>query len=411
MARQGTGLNIAKYRSMAGRTQQQVAAVIGVTKNYISMIENGHRALTDIHHIHAIAEFLGVSFVDLTGQPYKPTTRSDYETHIVIPRLRAALDEGDEPVELLPMEQLAIAADRSMSARMACDVPAIGEHLPALLASTRVMWFEHGDRAAGDLLVKAAVTGALAIKSAGWVDLAHRLAELALSVATALGDPICVAAARFAVAQCALSVGSRGRSARIAAGGAEDLDRLTRGSLPRNMVEDVMAWMGLLHLHAALSVAGMERPDRPTAAAADGHLAEAEAAARRVTGDPWRMEFSAANVATWRVGVALENGHPERAPELARRVDLSQLRTRQRRSRLHLDTGRAQFVIGDTDGAVQSLLAADRAAPNDLRSRSAAVEITAQLVRDMSSHGDGSTALLELAKRVGVDPADPGEAS
>jgi hypothetical protein len=120
------------------------------------------------------------------------------------------------------------------------------------------------------------------------------------------------------------------------------------------------------------------------------------------------MEFTGANVGTWAVGIALENGHPERAPELARRVDANQLRTAQRRSRLHLDTGRAQFIAGDNDAAVLSLLEADRAAPHDLRSRPTAVEMVAHMVRDAPRRG-GSEALRDLAIRVGVDPLSPPE--
>lgn len=398
--KEAIGVRAARLRILAGLTQQQVADAVGVTKSYISMLETGQREVNKRTLLDALAEALDVSTTDLTGQPYAPLTRGDLETYMVVPKVRAALDEPDDPIEVRTFDQLEVAADRAMAARMACDMVALGQHLPGLIAETRVGWFEHGDRRAGELLVKAAVTGSLAFKAAGWVDLGVRLAELADTVAVSLGDPVCIGAARFAVAQCALATGSRKRSARLAIAGADDLDRLTRTKLPPAMLNDVLAWMGVLHLHAALSVAALDGGDP------DGHLDAAGAAVRHVTGDPWRMEATNANVDTWRVGVALENGHPDRAPALARLVDPNELRTPQRRSRLYLDTGRALFIVGDQEGAVRSLLAADRAAPGDLRSRPTAVEIVLKMVRDHPRRG-GSEQLRDLAHRVGVDTLAP----
>jgi len=407
MARQGIGLRITYWRGLAGKTQQEVADSIGVTREFISQVENGKKPLTRIDHAHGIAQFLGISFSDVVGLPYTPADRTDYENTIGITRIRAAIDEGDDPVEPLPIQELALAADRAMAARMACDVPLLGQHLPDLLSGARVRWFEHGDRQAGELLVKGAFTGSLALKSAGWFDLGFRLAELANAVATALGDPECIAAARFAVAQCALTNGSRRRSLRLAVEGAEDLDRLTRrGQLPALVREGVISWKGLLHLQAALSQAGLPHEGGSHTDAVDGHLAEAAAAARHVTVDSWRMGFGTANVNVWAIGAALESGNPGRVRELAARVDVSQLRTPHRLSRFHLDVGRARFLEEDVDGAVRAFLRADRAAPDDLRRRADVVEMVSQMVRSASGPRGGSSELRDLAVRVGVTEPD-----
>jgi transcriptional regulator with XRE-family HTH domain len=401
----GIGLRVARYRILAGLSQRELAEAVGVSRPYVTMIEAGDRAVTRRTTLDALAHALGVSNTDLTGQPYLPATRSDLETYRVLPQIRAALEEPDDGVTITarPLDQLELAADRAMAARMNCDMVTLGQHLPDLLTETRMLWFEHGDRTAGALLVKAAVTGSLALKAAGHIDLGLRLAELADTVATTLGDPVCIGAAQFTVAQAALATGHRRRSARLAAAGADTLDRLTRTKLAPNMMNEVLTWLGMLNLHAALSVAALDDGDP------DAHLAAAAAAARHVTGDPMRMEFSEANVGTWRVGIALENGHADQAPQLARLVDPNQLRTPQRKSRLYLDTGRALFISGDHDGATRAFLAADRAAPGDLRSRATAVELVAQMVRDAPTHG-GSTELRDLAVRVmGIDPLSPPE--
>jgi transcriptional regulator with XRE-family HTH domain len=399
--REAIGYRIARIRDTAGMTQEQLADRVGVSKPYVSMVENGKRAITKRSRLIEFAEALGVPITVLTGQPYEPTTRHDLEHHLIIPQIRMSLDEPDEgPVSPRSLTDLDAVAELAMAARMNCDIADLGRHLPGLISETRVLWFEDGNRQAGELLVKAAVTGSLALKAAGWVDLGVRLADLADTVATSLGDPVCRAAATFAVAQAALAVGSRKRSARLAIAGAEDLDRLSRTKLPPKILNDVLAWLGVLQLHGALSVAALDNGDP------DGHLAEARAAARHVTGDPWRMEFSDANVGTWAVGIALENGHPEQAPQLARLVDPNKLRTRHRRSRLWYDTGRGLYIAGDSAGATKALLAADREAPGDLRTRAAAIEIVAQMVRDAPQHG-GSEQLRDLAVKVGVNPFAP----
>lgn len=394
------GYRIAALRGAREKTQQELADAIGISKTYMSFIENGRRPVTR-HLLFALADFFGISTTDLTGQPYQPLTAADLTNFVVVPQIRDALDEPDAgPSDPRPLADLERLADLSMVARMNCDMAAVGEYLPPLLADARVLWFDTGNREAGILFVKASFAGCLAVKAAGFIDLAVRLAEAALSVAQAVGDAVCIAAARYAVAQCALSNGRRNRSTRIATEGINDLDRLTRSSLPPMMMNDVRALMGMLHLHTALSVAGIDGGDPA------GHLNAADVLSRHVTGDPLRLEFTTANVRTWAVGIALENHDPGRAPELARLVNVAELHTPQRRSRLHLDSGRGLAQIGDSAGAVRALLAADEAAPGDLRIRPSAVDLVASMVRASPRRG-GSDALRELAVKVGVDPYAP----
>lgn len=394
------GYRIAALRGAREKTQKEVADALGISRGYMSLIENGDRPVTR-HLLFRMADYFGLSTTDLTGQPYQPLTAGDLTNFVVVPQIRDALDEPDAgPADPRPMAELERLADLAMAARMNCDMEGVGQHLPPLLADTRVLWFDGGNREAGILFVKAAVTGCLAIKAAGFIDLAVRLAETAMTAAQAVGDPVCVAAARFAVAQCALSNGRRNRSARTAMEGIDELDRLSRTSLPPIMQNDVRALMGMLHLHTALTVAGIDGGDP------GGHLNAADVLSRHVTGNPWRLEFTYANVRTWAVGVALENHNPDQAPELARLVNVNELHTPQRRARLHLDRGRGLAQIGDTDGAIRALLAAEETAPGDLRIRPSAVELVASMVRTSPRRG-GPDHLQELAIKVGVDPFAP----
>jgi transcriptional regulator with XRE-family HTH domain len=364
------------------------------TAAFVSQIENGRRAVTNRNTLCALAYALRVSITDLTGQPYEPQIGGDLGMYRIASAVRTALDEPDDPVQPRPIQALTDLADRVMAARMECDTAALGRDLPALLAETRQMGDGPSSVAAGRLFVQAAVTGSLALKPAGWVDLAVRLAERADATARTIGDPACAAAAQFALAQCALAAGNRRRSLAIA---TTAIILVQGGGTGRRMSSEATTWHTMLCLHAALTSASLHDAGR-----AQDYLEEAIWMASRVHGDPWRMECTVANAHCWAVGIALENGEPDRIPALVRQVDPNSLRTPHRRSRLFLDAGRAAYVLGDHFTAVRRLLAADQAAPGELRHRPSAVEVVAQMVRESPTRG-GSSELQDLATRVGVN--------
>jgi len=401
MSRTVIGRNVLALRSLSGMTQEALADKVGITRTYLSKIENGHKAIDKRSTLIRLSAALECSIQELFGQPYKPTAHADLALIAAVPLIRAALDEPEnDPTAPRTFQQLDMAVDRAMAARMDCTPDVLGEYLPGVLGDARTLWYDQGNYAGGVLFVKALVTGSLALKPAGYIDLALRMAELADQVAAAHGDPVCIAAAQFALAQCALAVGSRKRSARLAGGGADQLDQLTRtGKLPPQLHNDVLTWMTMLRLHAALSDASLGTGDPA------GHLAVAAAAARGVVGNPWRMEATPENVRVWEVGVNVEEGNLDQALHLLRRVEVNGLLSPQRKARLWLDGGRAAALTGDTDTAIRYLLLADDAAPGDLRQRGGAVDLVAGFVRQTS--GGGSAALLDLAHRVGVDPTHP----
>jgi transcriptional regulator with XRE-family HTH domain len=389
------GLRVARWRDIGGLTQQQLADAVSVSREYISMIENGKRAVTKRSLLYDLASALRVSVTDLTGEPTPPRTPAERAAYLAAPAIRQALDGFDEPPQPRTPEQLAALSDRAMSARMASDFGLLGDILPGLLAETAIL-AEDGVESAVALHVQACVVAALALKPLGVVDLARRAAARAACYAEWFGDPVHVAAAQFATAQTVLAGGSSRSSLDLAERAADRLAPYTTG-------DDGRALYGMLHLHAALSAATIGRSED-----ARSHLDEAASVAPTVTGDPWRMEFTPANVAVWRVGVALENGEADRAPEYAQEVDQAQLRTVQRRARLCIDTGRGLYLAERPDAAVRALLAADDIAPQEVRTRTSVREIVGQMIRDAPTRG-GSDDLRDLATRMGIDPLAPPE--
>ncbi len=386
------GLRVARWRDIAGMTQQELADRIGVSREYVSMIENGKRAVTKRSLLYELASALGVSITDLTGQPTPPRTAEERAAYIAAPAIRQALDGPDDPVEPRSIAHLADIADWAMGARMAGDWTTLGRILPGLISETAVLAEGHEARALA-VHVQSCVVASQALKPLGFIDLSRLLAERALAYARQLGDPVHTAAAQFAVAQAVLAGGSRRQSMTVAEQAAELLQ-------PDATSDDGRAWYGLLHLHAALSAAAVGQADN-----AESHLSEAAEIAQTVSGDPWRMEFTPANVGVWRVGVALENGEPGRAPEHARRVDQTRLRTVDRRVRLHVDTARGLYLAGRHPAAVRALLTADDIAPQGVRTRAAVREIVSQMARD--ARQGGSDELRDLALRFGIDPLAP----
>lgn len=387
------GLRVARWRDIAGMTQQELADRVGVTAAYISMIENGRRAVTKRSLVIALASALGVRVEDLTAQPVPPRDRVELAIYSAAPAVRRALTE-DPDGPLPDVNGVTQRVHAAMRARATCDYLTLAELLPDVIADVRRLAEEPATSRVGlSLMVRAGITGTLPLRDLGHVDLAARLADHAEQAAVKLGEPVELAAVAFAVGQVALTAGAQRKSLSVATRAADAIGDSAGG--------DLAAWEGMLRLHAALSAASLGRSDEAVA-----HWQAAGDAVVRADGaDSWLMEATPANVALWRVAIALENGEPDRAPEYARRVDRSALRLPGRRARLHIDTGRGLFLAGCSDEAIQHFLMADKISSFDVRPRPEVREIVSQMLRD--ARGRGGSELRTLAVRVGVDPLAP----
>lgn len=391
------GLRIARWRDIGGMTQAQLADAVGVTREYISMIENGKRPVTKRSLLIALARALNVSFTDLTGQPREPESSEELVVANIESGVRTALDEDPDGEPLPDAAEIRSTVHRVRIARMACDFPTMAALLPPLVIQTRVLAGSSSPELARvglSSFVAATTDAAFTIKAHGHIDLAMRLAEAAQDAAASLGEPAERAAAAFAIAQCALAGGSRRKSLRVTTEAA--------AALGDDGDDDSLTWYGMLHLHAALSEAALGHSDNVAP-----HMAEAVAAATRVTTDGWLQELTPTNVGIWRVAIALENGEPDQAPQYARRIDRSKIRGVDRRAHLHIDTGRGLYAAGQVDVAVREFLRADDLAPQKVRSRPWVLELVGQMVRD-APRRSGSNELRELAARCRIDPlAEP----
>ncbi|MGL5828945.1 MAG: helix-turn-helix domain-containing protein, partial [Angustibacter sp.] len=110
------GLRVRRARRARGMTLQVLADRSGLSKSFLSMVENGGRSLERRRHIAAVAEALGISPADVIGSAAElggmARTRGGHEfVHEVRVTL---LTEGLERAEgylLLPAELLLVEAE------------------------------------------------------------------------------------------------------------------------------------------------------------------------------------------------------------------------------------------------------------------------------------------------------------
>ncbi len=85
------GSRVRSCRRFRGMTLETLAGLSGLSKGYLSMIEDGLRPLNNRHHVAALADALKVSVTDLTGQPYPANDRASTEVHSGLAVIRDTL--------------------------------------------------------------------------------------------------------------------------------------------------------------------------------------------------------------------------------------------------------------------------------------------------------------------------------
>ena len=79
------GSNIRRYRRGMHRTQQQVAAQIGLSRASLANIESGHQWVR-LHHLYAIAEVLDLDSPTVLMPPLKPAPQHAELSELPLPK-------------------------------------------------------------------------------------------------------------------------------------------------------------------------------------------------------------------------------------------------------------------------------------------------------------------------------------
>jgi transcriptional regulator with XRE-family HTH domain len=379
------GSRVRTIRKRRGLSLPQAAGLAGVTKQYLSMLENGHRGFARRGLLEDLAHALSCSVGDLTGQPYLPGDRASAVALSNLPAISIALydvtldDVPDMPAR--PVDELARWATDANEHAANSRYSAAGRDLGTLLTELHIHAVT-GDsdtrRAALAALTEACFVGSGSARALGNMDLAVVAARRGEDAAHRLEDPALRAFAAMTSTSALSRIGARRRALSVAKAALDSIELFADPTTPDTAPAEAA---GMLHLSTAQMAAKDHRPGD-----AHAHLDAARDIAAH-TGEQNRLWFSfgPANVRAWSLSVAVELGE---GPALAEQIEHSpgydeDLATNDRRAALHFDLARA---YGQAEGvrdpaSLRHLDLADRIAPQRIRHDPVARELVHELDR------------------------------
>ena len=365
------GARARMIRRRRGLSLEVVAGLAGITKQYLSQLERGQRGFNRRGLIEDLANALGCSVADLTGQPYLPPDRASADVLTTLPGIRLVLnDYGPTDVPDLaprPTEELASLADRANENCGQAEYVLAGHGVGDLLARSQgsaltVVSAERGQ--AFTAAVTACFVAGVVSSRAGNIDLAITAARRGYDLARQYDDRALVGFACWYWACELTSMGARTRANAVLSEGIDTLIPAVRLSAADTLAAELV---GMMHLQQARTAARERRVQD-----AHAHLDEAARLARRVgERNGMRQHFGPTNVAAWRVSIGVELVEGAQVYEHARTVpiDINALGSRERSSSMHFDLARVLAQEeGPRDGeAIRHLDMADRIAPQRIR--------------------------------------------
>lgn len=378
---------------------QVLADRAGLSKSFLSLVENGHRQLDRRSHITAIADALDVSVGEITGQPYFPPPAPDgVGGHGAVPKVRLALlgSSLEEPADVAarPSTQLAEETSRVELLCEASDYGAFGRLLPDLIPQLHVAVADGDERDQKDALrylIRAYHATFYLLKDLGYLDLAQIAVHDAREAAKMLDDPSMSGLAAFVRTHALLPAGVYTAALMSARRAAERLQ-------PHMAERTVAELYGMLHLSAALASVNLTQPSDIST-----HLTEAQATSERIgEGNAFGLHFGPTNVGIWRVALLVELGEPDKAVEVTESVQPELISSHGRRATFYADWGRALAQLpGRERDAIEKLRIAERHAPEQIRNNPLVRETVTHLLERARSAAGGRD-LRGLAYRMGV---------
>lgn len=369
------GAGLRALRRQRGVSLANLAEQTGISKSYLSMVENGKRLLTSTVFLDSIAEALRISPAELTGQPVAPTDPSTGGAHAMIPALRLSLMGLSVPASVPggrlpedPLQLLTARVARANALYHASQYDTLAAELPGLLSDLReAADARHGyvRRRLLQLLAGAYHPACvMLLKYLGYPDLAYVAVTRAAEVIAELEDPQYSALSDFFTAHVLLAVGSPGQALAHAGTAISVLERQREGG------RAPQALLGELHLIAATAATrDTTRAGEARRLGAETHLAEARRLAQ-YTGETrdWHLNFGLTNVGIHHVSLNATLGRHGAAVEAGGALDPESITAPGRRMAYHADLGRSlAHLRGRAGDATRELLLAETIAPQRLR--------------------------------------------
>ncbi len=329
------GSRIRSCRRFRGMSLETLAGLSGLSKGFLSMVENDKRSLNGRHHVAAIAEALRVSLTDLTGQPYPLTGKASAESYSGIIALRNVLmnrtlnyaeGTGSRPLRVLrdQAQQVGRLRDASNYGGAAGMLPALLDELHESIATG-----EHRQEATELFVTVVCQEACWVARDLGHPEISWMLADRAREAAKNVNDPMLLGFADFLRGHALFAVGGYQRARAVSTRAAEELQRHS----PTGTALEVY---GMLHLNAALASAS-------AGAAVDAlpHLAEAtDVAAQTGEAHSFRLWFGPTNVNIWRMAYTAEAGDGGKVRELAAAVNPRAIPSHMRQAGYYVELGR-----------------------------------------------------------------------
>ncbi|MGH3825425.1 MAG: helix-turn-helix domain-containing protein [Pseudonocardiaceae bacterium] len=379
------GARARMIRRRRGLSLEVVAGLAGISKQYLSALERGQRGFNRRGLIEDLAEALGCSVADLTGQPYSLPDRQSADVAAAVAGISTALhdttldDVPDLPARPLP--ELVRAAAQSNAYADDARYAMAGQGLGAVLTELHMHAVTGDSQERQSALVALAEAGMVAYCLAyriGHEDLAVMAARRGFDAAVRAERPDLVGMLAMSRAVALMRVRARRRAAAVC---ADVLGEISALPGPTSDDTTVAEACGTLHLTSALVAARDGRTGE-----IDTHLAEARSLAAH-TGERnhLRYHFGPTNVAGWELSIAAEHGGGPGAAErfTAAATDLSVLGSRCREGYVHFALARcwAQAEGTRDSEALRALDTADRLAPVVIRNDPIARDLVVMLDR------------------------------
>jgi transcriptional regulator with XRE-family HTH domain len=334
---------------------------------------------------------VGLAAAGALGLPTAARAASNADPAAGMEALLYRHGSGAEPV---PLTVLRTATSRARGLFQAARYDQLSAELPRLIA-TATATCDHAD--GGDHLAADALLADAYILASGFMvklnddQLAWATADRAAQAAEASGDPLTLADARRSVATVMRRTGRPDRARALLINAADEIIP-SHGSAP----EQLSMYGTLLQVAAYTAAVDGDRAE------ASDLITAARAAAAQLARDVSHRHtaFGPTNVTLHQISIAQVLGDSGTAIAHARALNPAAIPTAERQGRYWIDVARAWHQWGKPEACYRSLLAAERAAPAEIRYRPPVRRMTADLLR--ADRRGALPGLRAFAARVGV---------
>lgn len=393
------GERVRGRRNQLNLSLEVVADLSGLTKGFLSRVENGVRLLDRRSHLVAVATALRTTPAELFGVPYPVDHPARSSAHDRVPAIRLAFLRAslDRPMDVPARPLRVLSAEVATVGELVqtCKYDMCGQLLPSLLVELHVHAGSATEAPAREealrLLADACHSAFMVTKSLGFPDLAWLAVERHDQVSRRLGDPVYMALSVFLRAHSLLPAGAH-EEALAASNGAADLLE------PFIAAQDAAELYGMNRLTCAFTSAVMGDSD-----AARSYIAEADEIAKRTgEGEAHHLYFGPTNVGIWRTAIGVELGEGAKVAEYAAAINLSAVRSDARKASLYADVSRGLAQDKGTERqALAAIRQAEALAPEWVPTDPVMRDIVTGLLHKAKAKAGGEE-LTGLAWRMGI---------